>query len=48
LHGDDEELLVPKEEEPTYDAKQPHAEIPVMEINTTGESSRGVETLSGS
>ena len=40
LHGDDEELLVPKEEELLDDVDQPHAEIPVVEITTAGESSR--------
>ena len=40
LHGDDEELLVPKEEEPPDDVEQPHVEIPVVEITTTEESSR--------
>ena len=30
LHGDDEVILVPKEEEPPDDAEQPHAEIPVV------------------
>jgi len=40
LHGDDEELLVSKEEEPLDDADQPHTEIPVVEITTAGKSSR--------
>lgn len=40
LCGDDEELLVPKEEEPPNDVDQPHAEIPVVEITIAGESSR--------
>lgn len=39
LHGD-EELLVPKEEEPPDDVDQPHAKDPVVETTTPGESSR--------
>ena len=39
FHGD-EELLVPKEEEPLDDVDQPHAEDPVVETTTPGESSR--------
>ena len=39
LHGDDEELLVSKEEESQDDVDQPHAEIPVVEITIARESS---------
>ena len=40
MHGDDEELLVPKEEEPPDDADQLHEDILVVEITTARESSR--------
>jgi len=40
LHGDDEELLVPKEDEPPNAVDQPHAKISVVEITTGGDSSR--------
>ena len=43
LHGDDEQLLVPKEEEPPNDADQRHADDPeilALEITTPGVSSR--------
>eukprot|EP00253_Pinus_taeda_P008558 PITA_08558 len=39
LHAE-EELLIPKEEEPQTDAKQPHAEDPGVETSTHAESSR--------
>jgi len=39
LHGD-EELLVPKEEEPPDDVDQPHVEDPIVETTTPRESSR--------
>eukprot|EP00253_Pinus_taeda_P021914 PITA_21914 len=35
-----EELLVPKEEKPQTNAKQPHAEVPGAETSTQAESSR--------
>eukprot|EP00253_Pinus_taeda_P024974 PITA_24974 len=35
-----EEILVPKEEQPQTDAKQPHAEVPRLETSTQAESSR--------
>ena len=34
LHGDDDELLVPKEEEPPDDVDQPHAEGLRVETST--------------
>eukprot|EP00253_Pinus_taeda_P027145 PITA_27145 len=39
LHGD-EDLLVPKEEEPPGDVDQPHREDPVVDTTTPGVSSR--------
>jgi len=45
LHGD-EELLVPKKEEPLDDVDQPHAEDPVVETTTLGESSKDGQKLS--
>ena len=45
LHGD-EELLVPKEEEPPNDVDQPHEEDPVVETTTPRESSRDGQSRS--
>jgi len=39
LHGE-EELLVPKEEEPQNDVEQPHAEDPAVKTSSHAESSR--------
>jgi len=45
LHGD-EEILVPKEEEPPNDVGQPHVEDPVVETTITRESSKDEQKYS--
>jgi len=36
----DEEILVPKEEEPPDDVDEPHAKDPIVDTTTVGHSSR--------